>query len=359
MGEIPEIKYMLDNSSRILLVCDKTRNNFDFLVAAASLFYTLKKIGKIVNCHPQEIAAHFPILASPINDLKSFVLTINNDAGVISDIYYQKSQRELKLFFTITSGDIKTDDIHFSHLSQDHEFDPDLVITLGIKSLESLDDYYENNFKFFSQKPILNLDNHSKNQEYGKINIIEENSSFSELIVKLAKSTNQNIIDRDMATNLFWGVLNYYKGKGISENALKSLVYLKNKGAEIKKIPSLLNANFGQKEKEIIELVLSNISLNKALKMPIILIPKNKVREKKDILSAINFLRTKEFFLPSFVLLWKTESAVGGIMYSADEIKKKKVVNCFNGEIKQDKAIFSLPCSNLQIAQNQLLKALG
>ncbi len=358
MAEIPEIKHILDNSSRILLVCDKTKNSFDFLVATASLFYTLKKIGKIVNCHPQEIAAHFPILASPVKDLKNFILTINNDAGIISDIYYQKSPRELKLFLTITDGDIKTDDIHFSHLDEDHEFEPDLVITLGIKSLESLDDFYETNFKFFSQKPILNLDNHPKNQEYGKINIVEENSSFSGLVIKLIKSINQSIIDQDMATNLFWGILNYHKGRGITVDSLRSLIYLKNKGAEVRKIPSLLNANFDQKEKEIIELVLSNINLNKTLGMPIIVIPKNKIREKSDVLSAVNFLRTEEFFLPSFVLLWKTENAVGGIMYSADNSKTKRVAEYFNGGVKQDRVIFSVPFVDLQTAQNQLLKAL-
>lgn len=359
MAEIPEIKQILDNSSRILLVCDKTKNSFDFLVAAASLFYTLKKIGKIVNCYPQEIAAHFPILASPIKDLRNFILTINNEAGIISDIYYQKSPKELKLFLTITNGDIKTDDIHFSPLDEDQEFEPDLIITLGVKSLESLDDYYERNFKFFSQKPILNLDNHQKNQEYGKINIVEENSSFSNLAIKLIKSINQSIIDREMATNLFWGILNYHKGKGISESVLRSLIYLKNKGAEVKKIPSLLNANFDQKEKEIIELVLSNISLNRKLGMPIIVIPKHKIKDKSDVLSAINFLRTEEFFLSSFVFLWETEKAVGGIMYSVDSNKLKKVSNRLNGNIKQDKIIFSIPSTNLQTAQDQLLKVLG
>ena len=104
MTEFPEIKQLTDGSSRILLVCDKDRSDFDYLAAASSLLYTLKKIGKIVNCYPQQITSKFPIPLVDNKEMKNFVLTINNHTGSISDIYYQKGPKELKLYFTFANG---------------------------------------------------------------------------------------------------------------------------------------------------------------------------------------------------------------------------------------------------------------
>jgi hypothetical protein len=339
------------------LVCNKNKDSFDFLAAASSLFYTLKKFGKIVNCHPQEMVAQFSRFSFSSKDLKNFILTINNDAGIISDIYYQKNPKELKLFLTITNGEIKTEDIHFSSLDQEEENNPDLIITFGISSLDSLNDFYEKNFKFFSQKPIINIDNHHTNQEFGKINIIEEKSSFSSLAIKLIKSINGDIIDHDIATNLLWGILSHHRTTNIDDSALKTLIFLKNKGVD-RRIPASLNTLFTEKERRFIDMILSNTIFNKKLDVPVISIPKSKLSSNHDLLEIIDFLRNGEFFIPSFLLLWETESLVGGIMYSADENKLKYLADTFKGTVKDYKTIFHIPNVSLQTAQDHILRAL-
>jgi hypothetical protein len=357
MTEIPELKNLFNNSSRILLVFNKHKDSFDFLAASSSLFYTLKKFGKIVNCYPPELIANFSKLTSPTKDLKNFILTINNESGIISDIYYQKSPKELKLFLTLTNGEIKTEDIHFSSLDQEEENDPDLIITFGINSLDSLNDFLEKNFKFFSQKPIINIDNHHSNQEFGKINIIDEKSSFSELAIRLIKSINGDIIDQNIATNLMWGIIAHHKMTKIDDSTLKTLIFLKNRGAD-RRIPALLHNSFTEKERSLIEIILSNTVFNKKLNIPIISIPKSRLSSDKDLLGIIDFLRNGEFLIPSFILLWETESFVGGIMYSADERKLKCLADTLKGTIKDLKVIFKVPDSNLQSTQDNILRIL-
>jgi len=358
MAEIPEIKQLLGASSKILLVCDKNRSNFDYLAAASSLFYTLKKIGKVVNCYPQEIASSFPISSEDMQGMKNFVLTINNNSGAISDIYYQKGAKELKLYFTFANGELKTDDIHFSAVDS-QETEPDIIITLGIGYLESLEDFYEENFKFFSQKPILNIDNNPTNQEFGKINIIEENASFSEMALDLIRSINREVADQKIATNLFWGMVHFYKDRPLSDYALKSLIYLKNKGAEIKKIPSLVMTNLSEEQKQLASFILSHLEFNKKAKMPIIMLPKGTPSLKeKDVLWIIGFLRGQGIFLPAFLLLWETESAVGGIMYSMDEYKIKKLASSLKGQRKDNKFMFYCGGQNIQKVFENILKFL-
>jgi len=363
MAEFPEIKSILETGSRVLLICEKNRSDLDYLSAAASLFYTLRKIGKVVNCHPEELAYNLPCSLPLVKDAKSFVLTIKDHSGILSDIYYQKRPQEIKLFFTMANGEFKTDDIRFAPLDSQLQSEPDLIITMGISSLESLEDFYEENFKFFTQKPILNIDDNALNEEFGKINLIEEDSSFSGLTTQLIRSINKEAIDTEVATYLLGGILSYHKNKNLNDNELKTLIYLKNRGADIKKAIDSACANLNTQERHIMEILLTGLEFNKRSGVPLLLIPKAKTHllqsNNKSLVSAVTLLRGKGISLPVFLMLWETESLVSGIMYSLDAHKMQKMSSIFSGEIKNDKLIFYLKHKNIQEVQNSILKIIA
>ncbi|MDP2766655.1 MAG: hypothetical protein Q8O41_04270, partial [Candidatus Methanoperedens sp.] len=57
--------------------------------------------------------------------------------------------------------------------SRSSGFKYDLIIALDTADLESLGQIYDNDTEFFYKTPIINIDHHSENEEFGQINFIE------------------------------------------------------------------------------------------------------------------------------------------------------------------------------------------
>ena len=82
----------------------------------------------------------------------------------------------------------------------------DLIITIGIAKLTDLDNLYSSNQSFFTEKPLINIDNQSQNTRFGRVNIVDQNSaSVSELVTSLFSRLGFNL-DSDIATNLLSGI---------------------------------------------------------------------------------------------------------------------------------------------------------
>ncbi|OGV89513.1 hypothetical protein A2Z41_01550 [Microgenomates group bacterium RBG_19FT_COMBO_39_10] len=82
----------------------------------------------------------------------------------------------------------------------------DLIFTIGASSLESLGNLYKDNQEAFKETQVVNLDNNSRNQQYGQINLVDPSAaSFSEEVAKLIRLLRL-LTDRDIGTNLFQGI---------------------------------------------------------------------------------------------------------------------------------------------------------
>ena len=362
MTDFPEIKNVLKDLSRILFVADKKKEDLDYLSAVSSLFYTLKKIGKIVNFYPKELKSKFPFFIHPSGNIRNFVLNLKNKDGFLSDIYYQKDKKEIKFFFSMINGELKKDDISIIPLEKDSLEEPEIIISFGIDNLDSLGNFYEKNFKSFFQKPIVNIDNDSSNQEFGKINIIEEDKPFSSIALGIIKSISKEVFDEEISTNLFLGILKSPKNKELNDSLVKDLVFLKEKGANIEKITkSVLKEDKAQQK--LFQLAINNLEYNKEGGIPIISLKESQLSgiEDKDFLSTIRNLRGEIIFLPSFLLLWETrnsEKTVKGIFYSKNNEELDRLNRKFSGEKKGSGILFNTNISSLKEAEEEITKLL-
>jgi hypothetical protein len=277
----------------------------------------------------------------------------------------KKSKKELKLFLTLIDGKIETDNIHFLPLKDFETGESELIIALGVKNLDDLGDFYEKNFKLFFQKPILNIDNQPANQEFGKINLIEEDRPYSWLAATLIKSIGEIVIDRVIATNLFLGILDFYKGKKVDNKIMELLVYLRHKGANIKKIVESLLKDVSDTQKDLIELTFKKMDYDKNLNLPIVVFEKKGPQElrvsDKDLLIPINALRGDLLFCPSFLLLWEihsSDSFVRGVFYSPDQDKIKKLSKNLKGKTKENTVLFSTQKKSLNSVKQEILNLL-
>ncbi len=364
MDAIPEIKNLLDKEDTILLLINKNRSDSDYIAGVFSLLYTLKKIGKIVKFHPIEAMSKFTVLPffEEVNKMRSFVLEINGQAGSISDIYYKKGRQDIKFIFTTINGEIGPQNISIKPLEQESE--PGIIISAGIQSLDDLGDFYEKNFKLFFEKPILNIDNFPSNQDYGKINLVEVEKSFSSLVSTVIKSLNEEIFDETISTNLFWGIINFYKEKTVDDAAVRLMFYLRERGAEIKRAVDFILPKSNAHQKSLVVNAFWGMKYSKNLNLPVFLLKKDFLSEsdirEKEIISLIKNIRGQMFFLPDFILIWESPSSpsVKIIFYSSNHKTIERVARFFKGKIGKNSALFSVENGNLDYARKMIYNLL-
>jgi len=87
------------------------------------------------------------------------------------------------------------------------KFKYDLIFSIGSPDLGSLGKIYYDNSCFFSEMPIVNIDCRAKNEKYGSVNLIQPDSSVSELIAEIVGMISRDILDSRIADLLLAGII--------------------------------------------------------------------------------------------------------------------------------------------------------
>ncbi len=213
-----EIKKLISEAKNICVIPSPS-NEPESLTVALALFYILKDAGKNVNLimdHLPETLAFLTPSLDFITQPKNFVISIPKNIAEVSQVYYEKNEENLKIHLTIEKGAIKKDNISFYF----SDAKPDLTITLGIMDFKKELENKLDSFGFLLDSPIINIDNHSANTRFGKINIVEEETSLSEILFEITRSLSQHPISspevgsplakKHSATSLLTGLTLYY-----------------------------------------------------------------------------------------------------------------------------------------------------
>lgn len=179
----------------------------------------------------------FSEIAQSFNFVKNFVIDVSTKKVSVQELSYKKEEDKLSIFLKPTSGQLESSDITFRNSS----FPFELIICIGISSLDQLGHFYGNNAELFFETPVINLDYQSGNENYGQINLIRVNAtSTSEIVLDLISDYEASMIDEEIATRLLTGI--------ISET--NSFQHIKTTPAAFTKASFLVNV--GAKQQEII-----------------------------------------------------------------------------------------------------------
>jgi len=167
----------------------------DSFSASVALFYALKKLDKKVGLILDKAPNELRFLSQSFQkntSLKDFTISIKEKETKVSQVSYEKTENELKIYLKTSDGRmIKKEDVHFEDdsLAQDKLFSGStLLITLGVKSFTEIEDRLQNNFS-----NILNIDNQIENMEFGKINLKEgPDTMLSDIVVNLLRVIRQD-----------------------------------------------------------------------------------------------------------------------------------------------------------------------
>ena len=139
-----------------------------------------------------------------ITGARDFVLSFDTSRNVIDNVRWEKGNKHLNIYVTPEKGSIDPRDFSFVLA----RFKYDLVIVIGSPDLESLGDIYLKNTDLFFEVPVVNIDNKTENDSFGKINLVDvTSSSCSELIFSLLDKKQIEDLSESCARNLLTGII--------------------------------------------------------------------------------------------------------------------------------------------------------
>jgi phosphoesterase RecJ-like protein len=203
------------NSATKILILTHINPDGDALGSLVALCMVLKKIGKEVTAVMPEATPNslsfLPSLADltkAFSGVKDFVITIDTSRTNVERLGYKHYPEENKLNIVVTpvAGTFSKDDITFSYGA----FKFDLIIVLDSPDLERLGPLYDTQSPLFYETPVVNIDHHSGNDFFGKINWVDLTStSTAEILVSLMESLAKEtpLIDENIATALLTGII--------------------------------------------------------------------------------------------------------------------------------------------------------
>lgn len=206
-----QIIELIKKSKNLLITFNKSWNG-DAVSSALAMFLFLKKLGKNVDLIADKfdqgmIYSFLPAykeIKSSFDSLRKFIISLNLGQTKINQIKYKIEENNLNFFISPRDGFFTDKDVHTSAT----DFKYDTIITLDTPDLESLGKIYEAETDFFYRTPIINIDHHSNNENFGQINYVQLTAvSTSEILFYLFDVFSRELVDEDMATCLLAGMI--------------------------------------------------------------------------------------------------------------------------------------------------------
>ncbi len=193
-----------------ILILTGQHPSVDQASAVAALAAILRKFGKkvsaVVSDNPpaavQSLDPH--AFERGLGGSRDFVLKVDTTKVEVDKLRYEAEGGKLNIYLTPFKGGFAPSDVTFGYGA----FHYDLAIVLGVPTRARIDRIYEQNLASFETIPMVNLDFHRSNENYGAVNLIEPSaSSLCEMLVALSESLQSGIIDAEIATALLMGIV--------------------------------------------------------------------------------------------------------------------------------------------------------
>jgi nanoRNase/pAp phosphatase (c-di-AMP/oligoRNAs hydrolase) len=205
-----QIFEQIRKSNKILIVLPQNLQA-DALASALGLRLFLSKLEKDVTVASSgEVADNLKflpgsaVLQTQINARKSLVVTVDTSVKKLEEISYQTQENKAQVFLKAKDQEFTKEDLSFAS----EKFPVDLIIVLGAKSMEDLGKLYEQNADLFFETPKINIDNHSSNEYFGQLNLVDiAVSSTAEILAGVLQKYEQQLLDEDIATCLLLGII--------------------------------------------------------------------------------------------------------------------------------------------------------
>jgi nanoRNase/pAp phosphatase (c-di-AMP/oligoRNAs hydrolase) len=209
MDQIQQIIAKISGVQSILIIAQNT--NGDSLASALALRAFLKKLEKdAVLLAPGAVPEKYAFLPEAstvlerIDLMKSFVIDVSTKRSEVAELSYKKEGDKLSIYLKPRTGEFAASDISF----RSSAFPYELLILVGIPSLDQLGNFYSQQAELFFDVPIINIDFRGSNENYGQYNLVQLSAtSCSEIILDLVNNFEFSLVDENIATQLLAGII--------------------------------------------------------------------------------------------------------------------------------------------------------
>ncbi|NUM25606.1 MAG: hypothetical protein HUU49_03210 [Candidatus Buchananbacteria bacterium] len=211
LNEAQQVHETIKRSHHILIVCKKDYSA-DAIASALALGLVLKKQNKLVDivCDGFSVPNNLDFLPNikdikpHITGLEKFIISLNLKKNAVDEFSYNIENDRLNIYVTPKAGSFHKNDVEAT--SSGYKYDA--IFTIDAPDFDSLGNIYQNFTEFFYDTTIVNIDHSAENEQYGQINLTNPNAvAGSEIIFRLIKTIDQNLLDKDIATCLLTGMI--------------------------------------------------------------------------------------------------------------------------------------------------------
>lgn len=204
------------NRSKNVLICLPKKPSSDAIAAGLGLFLSLEHLGrktKIV-CTDFELPSGHGFLPKSnaiekdLTNLRQFVISLDTSKTAVEELSYAAEGTKLNIYVTPKDGFYEARDVVTS--AGTYAFNA--IIVLDAADLDVLGELATKNAEFFYRTPVLNIDHHAGNTQYGAVNLVDLTAtSTSEIVFELVKALGFNVLDEQVATTLLTGIISKTK----------------------------------------------------------------------------------------------------------------------------------------------------
>jgi phosphoesterase RecJ-like protein len=215
LTEDQQIFDQIEKAKKILITFRRDYTG-DAVASALALYLFLKKMDKQVavaadGFAPPHVFSFLPHISKVQSEIKTdhrFVISLDTTRAAAKEISYQIKDGKLEFIITPKDGLFRPEEV--SAQMENHSYD--LTIVISSPDLESLGKIYHHNTDFFFNTPIINIDHHPHNEEFGQINKVKITAiSTTEILFELFNNYAAEIIDSELATYLLTGIFSESK----------------------------------------------------------------------------------------------------------------------------------------------------
>ncbi len=364
-GQEEQIFNQINKAKNILITFNRLWEG-DSVASSLAMYLFLKKLNKKVdivadkfnNSKSFSFLPSYSEIQNNLDDLRNFIISLDISQVKAKKVKYVVEKNTLNFIITPQNGQFSSKDIK----AYPADFKYDLIFVLDTPDLESLGKIYDENPELFYEVPIINIDHHANNEEFGQINYINITAvSTAEILFFLFSEYEKDLIDEDIATCLLAGKIvktKSFKTQNITPKALSAAAQLVSLGARREEI---VNNLYRSRSLGVLKLwgrVLARLNSDLDNKLVWSILSKDDFLKtdttEKDVKDVIDELIINIPQAQIIVIIFEAGDQVKAMIYSVKNINSLSLVKEYNPSGTRNLAIISSK-EDIKTAENKII----
>jgi phosphoesterase RecJ-like protein len=366
---IQQLEKLLNESKNVLIILPQNPGG-DAIGSGWAFYFFLEKKGINVTLaffDEFKETKRFGFLPTPknicesISTAREFVLAFNTKFNKISDVKSEFADDELRIYITPEKGSIDPRDFSFIPA----KFKYDSVVVLDSPDKETLGKIFEENPDLFYEVPVVNIDHHPNNENFGQINLVNITaSSAAEIVYEAFKKIDPESLDENISSCLLSAIISdtdSFQRKNTTPKALQIAAELMDRGANQQEIIRWLYKTQPFNMLKLWGRVMARLNWDEEKKLVWSLVTIEDFVQSRSNPQDIPFIleKIKDNYSSGdiFMVLYNEKPDLISAVVKCTEIQMtRKIANLFEGQIKQEIAVFKINGKNILEAEKEVIE---